>query len=68
MTVKDCSPKCPQCGSAKISDDGDLVENLTNPDVAPAKAVYYAWWHCDDCEHDWRYQDDNLNPSTDNIT
>lgn len=62
MTPAVSRPICPDCDSKRISADGDAAEPLAHPDRLPADAVYYQWWHCEDCGHDWRYQDEDLNP------
>lgn len=51
-------PKCPQCGSTRIASDGDAV--FEEPDLE--YVGYYGWWECEECGHQWRYQDDSLNP------
>lgn len=53
--------ECPKCGSRDVSDDGDFIEQLdTNGQLIGGD--YYGWWTCNYCLHQWRYQDESLNP------
>jgi len=54
--------RCPECGSSRASSDGDMIYELCGADCEPMPTYFYGWWICEDCGHQWRYQDDALNP------
>lgn len=54
--------RCPECGSTRVSADGDMIEELCGPDCEPMPTYFYSWWLCEDCGHQFRYQDEKLNP------
>jgi hypothetical protein len=53
---------CPECGSPRVSADGEMVEDIVHPDREPPPAYFFGWWICDACQNQWRYQDNALNP------
>jgi transposase-like protein len=59
-------PKCPQCGSRNTVVDGDYVEPLEHPDRQTGEGYFLTWWHCKDCDNQWRFQDEQSNPHISN--
>lgn len=52
---------CPECGSSRVVADGDRTERLdTNGQLINTE--FYGWWACQDCDYQFRYQDEALNP------
>jgi hypothetical protein len=51
--------RCPQCNSSNLKTDGDMVEPLEHPDHPSDSSYFLMWWDCQDCGHQWRYQDDS---------
>jgi hypothetical protein len=52
---------CPKCNCNNVTFDGDFVEELDTAGQL-VDGHYYSWWLCKDCGHQWRYQDERLNP------
>lgn len=52
--------QCPECDSLHVSSDGEPVFETIEGDKH--YLGFYGWWLCEACGHQWRYQDDGLNP------
>lgn len=56
--------QCVECGSICVKSDGDLVEPLSHPDTPSDESYFFQWWECMDCGHQWRFQDQSMNPES----
>ncbi|RDJ35172.1 MAG: hypothetical protein DWQ19_10130 [Crenarchaeota archaeon] len=55
--------RCPKCDSSRYIADGDMVA----ADIEGYYEAFYSWWHCLDCNHIWRFDNDSLNPTEDDF-
>lgn len=55
--------ECPECGDRRVVADGDTTSEPVGQDGHEERVYYIGWWHCQECGHNWRYQDDSLNPN-----
>ncbi len=53
--------RCPKCNSTHVVTDGDTVETL-GTEGQLINSGFLWWWHCEACNHQFRYQDEKLNP------